>query len=198
MGSRCPSIGLRPAILAALLVSGCGDGGSVSSINVPTAGDGSSPVAPDARPHVDGGPHAPRPDVTSAKPDSSSVPPGCPPSALVGGDYAGSYTGTINGTIPLKLSGPMSFTLVASGSELSIHSGKVSGSLLGFAYSLPMAGKVSCGKLDGSGSGDIAGMQFSGTFTATWSAGAFSGGAWTGQDSKNTSTGSGSWAATKK
>jgi hypothetical protein len=193
-----PSCRSSSFVLVALMAVGCGDAGSISSTSPPAPradGQPPAPRAPDATPRADAGTAAT--DGAAATPDSAP-PSGCPSAALVAGAYSGSYTGTLNGTVPLTLSGPMSFTLVPSGSDVVIQSGQVTGSLLGFAYKLPMGGKVSCGALDGSGSGEIAGMQFSGKFTATWASGAFSGGVWSGQDAKNAAKGSGSWSATKK
>lgn len=182
-----------------LLLSGCGEGG----IDSPRSPDqGVSPPDGDLGSlYFEDGAPPPQQWDTGAPPapDSQIVPPGCPDPQQLAGSYTGSYTGTIQVLIPITLKGTMSFTLVPSGGgDLKLQNGKVNGALLGVTYEIPMNGTVKCGDLNGQGSGDISGVQFSGQYLAKWSAGSFSNGSWSGQDAATGTQGSGTWSASKQ
>lgn len=147
-------------------------------------------------------PPDPQPDAGSTlPPDSgaaSSCPPGAPSDDLVAGEYAGTYKGKIKAVLPLNITGTLSFTVAPGASGLVLQNGKVVGSVLGMAFELPMTGTVTCGKLDGTGSGLISGIEFSGKYLAAWADGSFSGGTWSGKDKDALGEGSGDWSAKKK
>jgi hypothetical protein len=61
-----------------------------------------------------------------------------------------------------------------------------------------MGGKVVCGHLDGTGADVIATVTLAGAFKASWAAGSFSDGTWSGQDAQKLSTANGTWNAARK
>jgi len=190
---------MRTCVLCILLgCVGCGDEGTGSDPSPKPSlqpDGGSSPAEDPPAPAPDQ--RAPLADSRVASPEQGAA-PGCPSAAQLAGGYAGSYTGTLQGTLPINLQGTVSFTLVASGNDLSIQNGKVSGAVLGVGYQLPMGGTVICGHLDGNGTGVIATVTLAGIFKASWTAGSFSDGTWSGQDAKKLSTASGTWNAARK
>jgi hypothetical protein len=143
--------------------------------------------------YLDGG--APPP-----APDAGAVQSNGPPAAQITGSYQGTYKGTVTAGLPFNLTGNLSFTLVAGASpdEYTIQNGKLQGAVLGLSYTLPMQGKVVCGKLDGAGTGDVSGVKLQGTYKATWVPGGFPTGSWSGQDVDKKANGSGTWEAKRK
>jgi hypothetical protein len=187
-----------------LLLSGCGEDGTIDSPRSPD--QGVWPPAGDLGSFYNEDGQAPPPQQwdTGAPPAADSqqvVPPGCPDPGQLAGSYAGSYTGTIQVLIPITLNGTLEFTVVpGGGGEMTLQNGKVKGTLLGITYEIPMNGTVKCGSLNGQGSGDISGVQFSGQYLATWSANnlSFTNGSWSGQDAATGTKGSGTWSASKQ
>jgi hypothetical protein len=133
-------------------------------------------------------------------PDSTPIQSQCPPASQIAGSYSGTYKGVVTAGLPFNLTGALTFTLVAGATpdEYTIQNGKLQGALLGLAYTLPMQGKVTCGKLDGFGTGTVSGVQLQGTYKAAWSAGSFPTGSWTGQDVDKKASGNGTWEAKRK
>jgi hypothetical protein len=190
---------MRACVLCILLaLAGCGGEGTGAGTTSthPAQADGGLPA------HLD--PPAPSPDAQVLAADSRALTPeasaaaGCPSPAQLAGAYAGTFDGTAMGVIPVALKGTITFTLVASGNDLSIQNGKAQGSTLGVSYQLPIGGTVVCGKLDGSGTGVILTVTLAGSFKATWAAGSFSDGTWSGQDAQKLANANGTWTATRK
>lgn len=188
------------SILACTLGPGCG-GETGGGSNRPRADTGAR--APDLRvatQHDGAPPPAYLDGLAPPAPDTGPVQSNCPPASQIAGSYTGTYKGTVTAGLPFSLTGTLSFSLApgATPDEYTIQNGKLQGAVLGLAYSLPMQGKVTCGKLDGNGTGEVSGVKLQGTYKATWVSGAFPTGSWTGQDLDKKANGSGTWEAKRK
>ncbi|MCA9668721.1 MAG: hypothetical protein KC503_24175 [Myxococcales bacterium] len=136
----------------------------------------------------------------SNQPPSNPPAGNCPAPSDLLGSYEGTISGNIKSVIDVQVTGKVQFSVVDDGNGgVKLASGQVFGKALGLNFSLPMNGTVSCGKLTGTGTGELVGVSVDGKFEATFSAATkkFDAGTWSGTAPSNGSTGGGSWNATR-